>query len=175
VAVAGCSVTYVHVSGSLRPITIGPATFGPGGRISGTDFVASLPAGFGKEVVTGDDPSIEVAIKKIPITSPGPGIIVEVSQAPPGLSLARYGDNIYNQELQGNPTDKVNSALHSASVAGQAAEEYTTTDAAGTEDWRAIVLRNNLSYVIYMVAPASQFPSARARYFTAFLAAWHWR
>ena len=165
-------------SASLRPGTIRPATFGPGGRISGTDFAASVPAGFGNaaRAFTGN-PDVEAALKKIPITSPGPGIIVIVSQAPTGLSLAPYGDIMYSKQQQ-DSTSKVvhvNSALHSASIAGQATEEYTTTDAGGVENWTAIVLYKDLSYEIELVAPASQFASARARYFTAFLAAWHWR
>ena len=77
-------------------------------------------------VVDAGNPGIEVAIKKLPITSPQPSIIVDVSQAPPELGLATYGDVIYNQQEQDNSNDpvvQVNSALHSASVAGQATEE----------------------------------------------------
>jgi hypothetical protein len=178
VAVAGCTATYIATPVPLPSGTIRLATFGPGGRISGTDFVASVPAGFGNgERAFAGNTFVEVALKKIPMTSPGPGIIVTVSQAPPELNLAPYGDIMYHQDLQDDSGSKVqvNSALHSASVAGQTAEEYTDTDAGGTEDWTVIVLYDGLSYVIQLVAPASQFASASARPFTAFLASWHWR
>lgn len=169
----------VHVSvGEVTPspVSFSPARYGPGSAITGTGFRASVPAGYGNgEVAFAGDPNVEVALKKLPVTSPGPGIIVTLSEAPVGLPFAAYADIAFHKDLQDTSGGKVHliSGLHGVTVGGQAAEAYLARNS-GYTDWTILAVSDNIDFDFELVAPSDQFAAARSGAYREFLASWHW-
>lgn len=178
IAACGGHVTITVNGGpvAVRPVTFRPAKVGPDGSITGTYFRATLPAGWvNGAAFFARDPNVEVAIKKGPTTATGPGIIVTLTQAPPDLPLAPYADISFHHAIADKTVGKIHliTGLKSASVAGEQAEDFTTSNS-GNTDWTIYVLYDGVAYDFELVAPSGQFAAARSGPFRAFLASWQW-
>jgi hypothetical protein len=180
-AIAACAghVTITVNGGPIgaRPVTFRPAQVGPDGSITGTYFRATLPSGWvNGAAYFARDPNVEVAIKKGPTTATGPGIIVTLTEAPPNLPLAAYVDISFHHSIADKTAGKVHviTGVHSASVAGQQAEDFTTSNS-GNTDWTIYVLYKGVAYDFELVAPSGQFAAARSGPFHTFLSSWQWR
>ena len=180
-AIAACG-GHVTITVNGRPIAPGHVTFrpakvGPDGSITGTYFRANLPAGWvNGAAFFARDPNVEVALKKAPTTATGPGIIVTLTEAPADLPLAAYVDISFHHSIADKTAGKVHviTGVNSASVAGQQAEDFTTSNSGNTE-WCIYVLYKGVAYDFELVAPSGQFAAARSGPFRAFLASWQWR
>jgi hypothetical protein len=178
IAACGGHVTITVNGGPVTPspVTFRPAKVGPDGSITGTYFRATLPAGWvNGAAFFATDPNVEVAIKKGPTTATGPGIIVTLTEAPADLPLALYADISFHQRIADKTAGKIHliTGLKSASVAGEQAEDFTTSNS-GNTDWTIYVLHNGVAYDFELVAPSGQFAAARSGPFRAFLASWQW-
>jgi hypothetical protein len=175
IAACGGHVTVTIGTVTPSPVTFRPAKVGPDGSITGTYFRATLPAGWvNGAAFFASDPNVEVAIKKGPTTATGPGIVVTLTEAPPDLPLAAYADISFHQSIA-DKTVKIHliTGLKSASVAGEPAEDFTTSNS-GNTDWTIYVLYNGVAYDFELIAPSGQFAAARSGPFRAFLASWQW-
>jgi hypothetical protein len=177
-AACGGHVTITVNGGPVAPspVTFRPAKVGPDGSITGTYFRATLPAGWvNGAAFFASDPNVEVAIKKGPTTATGPGIIVTLTEAPADLPLAPYADISFHQWIADKTSGKIHliTGLKSTSVAGEQAEDFTTSNS-GNTDWTIYVLYNGVAYNFELVAPSGQFAAERSGPFRAFLASWQW-
>ena len=178
-AIAACGHVTITVNGgpvAPKSVIFGPAKVGTDGTITGTYFRAKLPPGWvNGAAFFARDPNVEVAIKKGPTTATGPGIVVTLTQAPPDLPFAAYADISFHHAIADKTAGKVHliTGLKSASVAGQQAQDFTTSNS-GNTDWTIYVLYNGVVYEFELVAPSDQFATARAGPFHAFLASWQW-
>jgi hypothetical protein len=178
IAACGGHVTITVNRGPVAPspVAFRPAKVGPDGSITGTFFRATLPAGWvNGATFFATDPNVEVAIKKGPTTTTGPGIIVTLTEAPADLPLAAYADISFHHAIADETDGKIHliTGLKSATVAGEPAKDFTTSDS-GNTDWTIYVLYNGVAYDFELVAPSGQFAAARSGPFRAFLASWQW-
>jgi hypothetical protein len=179
VAACGGHVTITINGGPVAPspVTFRPAKVNAEGSITGTYFRATLPAGWvNAAAFFARNPNVEVAIKQGPTTATGPGIIVTLAEAPADLPLAPYADISFHRWIADKTAGKIHliTGLKSASIAGEQAEDFTTSNSGNTY-WTIYVLYNGVAYTFQLVAPSSQFATARSGPFRAFLASWQWR
>jgi hypothetical protein len=170
---AGCGgITVVSppdTSTADRPAAYTPATQGPGGFYYGTHFRYAMPSGW--QNAKPPSANIEVWMKQEPVSQPEPIVGVTVFNSPDNVPVEAYTDVSFHKDLKGG--GHAIGGITTVTVDGHRAQSYEISGS-GTVDQTIVVFRGGVAYVIDLGATPSEFASATAGPFRAFLASWRW-
>jgi hypothetical protein len=115
---------------------------------------------------------MEVTLKRAPVESPNPIIIVTAQDTPPDLPLEAYADIDRSHVLEDTSVHAVG-GITTTSIDGERAESYVTRDSR-SEGLELVAYRRGVVYMIQFAAPLDQYEAAKAKYLHAFLSTWRW-